>query len=127
MTRVFDASAVLAAIFQEPGSEQVAQLWQDGDNLISAVNYSEVVAKLSERGLSDAEVMMVMEGVPLTLVTFDQDTAHAAGLMRQSTRALGLSLGDRACLALAHAQKATAVTADQQWQKVQGVDLMIIR
>lgn len=47
MTRVFDASAVLAAIFQEPGSEQVAQLWQDGDNLISAVNYSEVVAKLS--------------------------------------------------------------------------------
>lgn len=127
MTRVFDASAVLAAIFQEPGSEQVAQLWQDGDNLISAVSYSEVVAKLSERGLSDAEVMMVMEGVPLTVVSVGQDTAHAAGLMRQSTRALGLSLGDRACLALALAQKATAVTADQQWQKVQGVDLMIIR
>jgi|JI6StandDraft_1071083.scaffolds.fasta_scaffold38770_5 ribonuclease VapC len=127
MTRVFDASAVLAAIFQEPGSEQVAQLWQDGDNLISAVSYSEVVAKLSERGLSDAEVMMVMEGVPLTVVSVGQDTAHAAGLMRQSTRALGLSLGDRACLALALAQKATAVTADQQWQKVQGVDLMVIR
>ena len=127
MTRVFDASAVLAAIFQEPGSEQVAVLWQDGDNLISAVNYSEVVAKLSERGLSDAEVMMVMEGVPLTVVSVGQDTAHAAGLMRQSTRALGLSLGDRACLALALAQKATAVTADQQWQKVQGVDLMVIR
>jgi ribonuclease VapC len=61
------------------------------------------------------------------VVSVGQDTAHAAGLMRQSTRALGLSLGDRACLALALAQKATAVTADQQWQKVQGVDLMVIR
>ena len=127
MRRVFDSSAVLAAIFQEPGGDNVVALWAKGENLISAVNYAEIVAKLNERGMSDTEVLVVMDGVPLTLVDFDQTTAHASGLLRGSTKSLGLSLGDRACIALAMGRSAIAVTADKQWEKLAGVSLSVIR
>ncbi len=121
MKRVFDSSAVLAALFQEPGGENVVAMWDAGENLISAVNYAEIVAKLNERGMSDTEVLVVMEGVPLTLVDFDQTTAHASGLLRTATKSLGLSLGDRACIALAMGRAAMVVTADKQWQKLEDV------
>lgn len=127
MTRVFDASAVLAALFEEPGTERVVELWADGENLMSTVNYSEVVAKLAERGLGAADVATVMEGVPLTLVEFDQQTAFAAGLLRATTKSLGLSMGDHACLALGMNRKASVVSAEQIWKKVKGVDLVVIR
>lgn len=127
MIRVFDSSAVLAAVFQEPGGESVANLWAEGENLISAVNFAEIVAKLNERGMSDAEVLTVMDGVPLKFVNLDQATAHASGLLRAATKALGLSLGDRACIALAQSRSATAVTADKQWEKVRRLDLVLIR
>ena len=127
MTRVFDSSAVLAALFQEPGGDKVVAMWVDGENLISAVNYAEIVSKLNERGMSDFEVLAVMEGVPLTVVDFDQTTAHASGLLRTATKALGLSLGDRACIALAQSRSATAVTADKQWEKLPELDLLLIR
>lgn len=127
MTRVFDSSAVLAALFQEPGGDKVVAMWVDGENLISAVNYAEIVSKLNERGMSDFEVLAVMEGVPLTVVDFDQTTAHASGLLRTATKALGLSLGDRACIALAQSRSATAVTADKQWEKLPKLDLLLIR
>lgn len=127
MTRVFDSSAVLAALFQEPGGDTVVAIWVDGENLISAVNYAEIVSKLNERGMSDFEVLAVMEGVPLTVVDFDQTTAHASGLLRTATKALGLSLGDRACIALAQSRSATAVTADKQWEKLPKLDLLLIR
>lgn len=127
MTRVFDSSAVLAALFQEPGGDTVVAMWVDGENLISAVNYAEIVSKLNERGMSDFEVLAVMEGVPLTVVDVDQTTAHASGLLRTATKALGLSLGDRACIALARSRSATAVTADKQWEKLPKLDLLLIR
>jgi ribonuclease VapC len=131
MTTVFDTSAVLAVIFLEPGGDQVPALWADGENLMSAVNYAELVAKLSERGMSDAEVLTVLEGVPLTLVDFDQTTAHASGLLRKATRAMGLSLGDRACIALGQARRAKVVTADKLWQTLSkahiDVDVHVIR
>ena len=127
MTTVFDTSAVLAVIFGESGGEKLPALWADGDNLMSAVNYAELVAKLNERGMSDAEVVTVLEGVPLTLVPFDEATALASGLLRTATRALGLSLGDRACIALAQARRAVVVTADKQWEKVAGLEVHLIR
>ncbi len=127
MTTVFDTSAVLAVIFGEPGGEKLPALWAEGDNLMSAVNYAELVAKLNERGMSDAEVLTVLEGVPLTLVAFDEATALASGLLRTATRALGLSLGDRACIALAQARRAVVVTADKQWEKLAGVEVRLIR
>lgn len=127
MTRVFDSSAVLAAIFDEPGGDRVAELWADGENLWSTVNYAEVIAKLAQRGMPDDDIRIVMEGVPLTLAPFDQETAHTAGLLQRSAKSLGLSLGDRACLALAQIRNAPAVTADRIWKKHKGIDVLVIR
>ena len=125
--KVFDSSAVLAAIFAEPGAQMVANLWSEGSNLLSAVNYSEVIAKLNERGMSESDILTVMEGVALEVVPFDQSAAHATGLLRQHTKALGLSLGDRACLSLAKARRAKVVTAEHIWKKLKGFDLILIR
>lgn len=127
MTRVFDSSAVLAAIFDEPGGDRVTDLWAEGENLLSTVNYAEVISKLAERGMPDNEIRIVMEGVPLKLVQFDQETAHVAGLLRGSSKLLGLSLGDRACMALAQSRNAPAVTADRVWKKQKGIDVLVIR
>ncbi len=77
--------------------------------------------------MTDAEVGVVLEGMPLELAEFDQDTAHAAGLLRRSTKALGLSLGYRACLALAQIRAAQAVTADRVWKRQKGFDVIVIR
>jgi len=127
MTQVFDASAVLAAIFEEPGAERVEALWAAGDNLLSAVNYAEVVATLAERGMALAEIATVIEAIPLEVIPFDRHTAHQAGRLRPQTKALGLSLGDRACLALGMVRSARVVTANRAWQKVKGVEVDLIR
>lgn len=86
-----------------------------------------VVAKLGERDLGTADVTAVMEGVPLTLVEFEQPLAFVAGLLRATTKSLGLSLGDRAYLALGMSRQASVITALQIWKKVEGVDLVVIR
>ena len=127
MTQVFDASAVLAAIFEEPGADRVVALWAEGENLLSAVNYAEVVSKLAERGMNEAEIAVVFEGVPLAVTTFDRRTAHQAGLLRPATKPFGLSLGDRACLALGLVRQARVVTAERIWKKVRGIDVDVIR
>lgn len=127
MTRVFDASAVLAAIFEEPGADRVVALWAEGESLLGAVNYAEVVSKLAERGMSETEITVVIEGIPLAVTPFDRRTAHQAGLLRPATKSLGLSLGDRACLALGMVREAPVVTAERIWKKVKGVDVDLIR
>jgi ribonuclease VapC len=127
MKRVFDASAVLAAIFMEPGGDTASALWQEEDSFISAVNYAEVIAKLNERGMSHEEISIVMDGVPLEVINFDTATALAAGLMRRKTKALGLSLRDRACLSVGRIEDAQIVTAERLWKKLTGFNFSFIR
>lgn len=95
---VLDASALLAILNQEPRARQ----WEEKvpDAAISAVNLSEVVAKLADVGMGEREIRDSLN-LGMTVVPFDAALAHAAGLLRLPTRSLGLSLGDRACLALA--------------------------
>lgn len=85
---------------------------------IGAVNLSEVVAKLQERGVPDDAIDQSLADLDLTIVPFDQDQAVRAGKLRLATRYAGLSLGDRACLALAGALDAAAITTDQAWAKL---------
>ena len=127
MTEVFDASAVQAVIFEQPGADRVKALWAEGDKLLCAVNCAEVVAKLAERGMVDAEIATVLEGIPLHVIPFDRRCAHQAGLLRRATKALGLSLGGRACLALGLVSEAHVVTADRSWKTVKGVDVEVVR
>ncbi len=113
---VLDASAVLAFLTREPGADEIATVVGGGS--ISTVNLSEVVAKLSEGGLSLDEARDSLNSLGLDVVAFDVEDAYAAGALRPATRAAGLSLGDRACLALAAARGATAWTTDAEWKRL---------
>ncbi|MDR5676477.1 MAG: type II toxin-antitoxin system VapC family toxin [Armatimonadota bacterium] len=123
---VLDASALLALLQGEPGSEP----WEAAiaDAAISAVNLSEVVAKLAELGMPEEEIRSTLEPLDLEVVDFDLEQAYQAGLLRRLTKPAGLSLGDRACLALARARQLPALTADHAWETVlAGVEIRIMR
>jgi ribonuclease VapC len=117
---VLDASALLALLATEPGTDRVAAALADGA-IISAVNVSEVVAKLSDWHMPEAEIREVIDGLRLDVIAFDLDLALHAGSMRGPTRSLGLSLGDRACLALAQREGATALTTDRTWSGLEAI------
>lgn len=123
---VLDASAVLAYLQGEPGGDLVAE--QMAAAVIGAVNLSEVIAKLVDKGLDDVAVDETLQSIGLEAVAFDAAQARAAGLMRMATRQRGLSLGDRACLALAKARGVPALTGDRAWAEVAaGVEVRLIR
>jgi PIN domain nuclease of toxin-antitoxin system len=110
---VLDASALLALLQNEPGAEVVADLLPAG--AMSAINLSEVVAKLMDHGMPQDDAREALDGLPIDIHPFDRDDAFAAGELRRVTRGAGLSLGDRACLALAMRLGVAAVTADRAW------------
>jgi ribonuclease VapC len=126
--KVFDASAALAVVFVEPGSDRAERLLEDGDAVISSVNHAEVVARLLERGMREAEADAVCDALPLQILPFTAAQARASGRLRPATRALGLSLGDRCCLALALEHRgAQVVTADRLWKDLKGFKITLIR
>jgi PIN domain nuclease of toxin-antitoxin system len=108
---VLDASALLVALFGEPGTERVEAILPQA--VIGAVNLSEVIAKLQERGVPDEDISRDLKDLDLRVVSFDHEQADRAGRLRNSTKEIGLSLGDKCCLALAVQRDATAITADR--------------
>jgi len=118
---VLDSSAVLALLWDEPGSNKVANVWEDA--VISSVNAAEVVAKIIDRGAHPEQAADLFLSLALRVIAFDTEMAMLCGQLRQETRALGLSLGDRACLALGLAQRAEILTADSAWA---GIDADIL-
>ena len=125
--RVFDASAVLAYVFGEPGGDKAERLLEDGTAAISAVNLAEVAARLVERGFAIADIDAICAGLRLVVMPLTEELAVASGKLRATTRALGLSLGDRCCLALALAHGAEVVTADRPWKSLKGFRFTFIR
>ena len=124
---VLDASAVLALLNAEPGSELVADALAGGVTM-SAINLAEVVAKLSEAGMGADRIREAIDLLAIHIADFDADTAYQTGLLRPRTRAAGLSLGDRACLALAQRLGVPAVTTDRAWERLAlGVGVRIAR
>ena len=132
MTSVLDASALLAYLRAEPGAQTVVAALGAGASS-SAVNLSEVLAKLDEVGIraDDAHRKMVSDGIlgsALQVQPFTEADAIAAGQLRVPTRSAGLSTGDRACLALATRLGVPALTADRQWLKPSlGLTVTLIR
>ena len=112
---VLDASALIALFHQEPGSDKVAQAIEDGA-VINTVNLSEVASKLTELGTPGALIQTAINVLELTLVDFNAELAFKAGFLRPLTKSAGLSLGDRACLALAQHLNLPALTTDRVWK-----------
>jgi PIN domain nuclease of toxin-antitoxin system len=124
VTYVLDASALLALLYREPGHGRVADLL-DGA-VISSVNWSETLAKLVQRGLADHSAVQALLALGVDVVPFGRTDAERAARLWSAGRACGLSLGDRACLAVAQAQTdGVAVTADKVWADLDLPDVTV--
>jgi ribonuclease VapC len=129
---VLDASALLVFLLREPGHDRVGDALTQG-SAISAVNIAEVVAKLRDANAPETTIRQVLNRLAargLEVVPFDEALALATGFLRPVTRVFGLSLGDRACLALGQLRKQPVLTADRGWADVAsivGLDIRVIR
>jgi ribonuclease VapC len=123
---VADASAILAALKNEPFSNVDPRLLVGAT--ISAVNVCEVLSKLHDDGLNEEQAQAAVAVMDLRVVPFDGLQARTAARLRSMTRHAGLSLGDRACLALADRLGYPVVTADRVWASLEvGIEIIMIR
>ncbi len=121
---VLDSSALLALLFKEAGGETV--IGHLPGSLMSAVNLSEVICKTAESGMTPEESGRLLTEFPCEIVDFDNEQAYLTASLRVQTRRHGLSLGDRACLALGMKTGCSVVTADQKWDAC-GLDVKVIQ
>ena len=125
---VFDASALLAIVLGEPVRDRDRELLDAGGVAISAVNLAEVASRLSDGGVAEQDLRNLLTRLGLDVQAFDESRALAAASLRPLTRHLGLSLGDRACLALAGELNLPAVTADRSWLQLDlDIDIQLAR
>jgi PIN domain nuclease of toxin-antitoxin system len=124
---VLDASALLAFLYAEKGHEVVAEHLTDAP-AVCAVNWSEVLQKIAIQGADAQKVGDWILALGPEIVPFDGADARYAAALYPGTRRHGLSLADRACLALARRLNTVAVTADRAWKNIDaGVRVELIR
>jgi PIN domain nuclease of toxin-antitoxin system len=124
-----DTSALLAILNGEPGGESFTTKPGLLENAVmSSVNIAEAYGKLVGRGIAPDDAWEAVTGPIPQIVDFDTDQARIAGGLLPQTRNLGLSLGDRACLALGIALEAPIYTADRAWKELKlKVSINVIR
>ncbi|MGI8744531.1 MAG: type II toxin-antitoxin system VapC family toxin [Bryobacteraceae bacterium] len=123
---VLDASALLALLFRERGYERVDEALSGG--VMSAVNLAEVTSRLLEMGADEETTRERLEDLPIEIIPFNADHAYRTGILRAKTKKLGLSLGDRACLATAAREKLPVLTADKAWRTLKlDIHMEVIR
>ncbi len=126
MPVVLDTSAILAVIFSERASERVVAVANGA--MLSVVNLTEILTRCIDRDFPGKAASEFVTYFNINLIAFDATLAKRAAELRRTTRQRGLSLGDRACLALALQENAVAVTADRNWGDLQvGCKIEIIR
>ncbi len=123
---VIDASAVLACLRNESGGDAVAG--RLGQCILSSANAAEVVSKLIAKGATAEEAVRAVRLLPCPIVAVDGALGLRAGALYQQTSTLGLSLGDRICLALAEREGIPALTADRVWTQASlAIEIQLIR
>jgi PIN domain nuclease of toxin-antitoxin system len=124
---VLDASALLALLKNEPGADKVEGLL--GQIVMSSINVSETASILLESEMSSQEVQECLSPLISVIVPFDEEQAFYTAELRKHTKSKGLSLGDRACIALGMKMKLPVYTADKIWQDLQldGLEIKLIR
>ena len=116
MTTVLDASALLAFLHDEPGGDRVASALDGG--CMSTVNWSEVLQKSLQRGVDVRGMQQEFMDVGLVFEPFTAQQAELAAQLWESSRRHGLSMADRACLALARDKALPVLTADRAWSQL---------
>jgi ribonuclease VapC len=123
---VLDASAIIAVINREPGAERVVPV-ADGA-VVSSLIVAEVVTWLALRNIPEREIVATIDELNFRIEAFDQSRAMTAGLLVSKTKRRGLSLADRACLALAIELGLPAMTANRAWRNLDiGVEIRLVR
>ena len=107
---------MLALLYREPGSALVATLLDV--SVISAVNLAEVASRFAEDGMPWDVVLETIGNLNLEVVPFGSNQAYETGRLRPLTKTFGLSMGDRACLALAQQMQLPALTTDRSWSNI---------
>lgn len=123
---VLDASALLALINKESGSEQVEKILPKC--VMSAINLSESAAVLASISIPQEKIKDMLSELVREIIPFDHEQAFEAAFLRNVTKNYGLSLGDRACIALGRVKKIPVITADKIWADIAcGVEIHLIR
>jgi len=123
---VLDASALLALLRREKGYEKVAAVV--AVSKVSAVNLAEAGSNLASAGATSVHMQAQLDSLGVDVVPFDEEQAIETARLRPLTRSLGLSLGDRACLALARTLRLPAMTTDRAWSDLNiGIQVALIR
>ncbi len=122
---VLDASALLALLHEEPGGDEVEPLLEGA--AISSVNWSEVAQKSLSRGVGTEGLREDLEALGLTIHPFGANDAESVAALWEQTRGRGLSLADRACLALAGKLSVQALTTDRVWKELDIGDAISVR
>ena len=126
MSVVLDASALLAYLQDEPGAERVRAALANA--VMSTVNWAEVVGKARDDGVDTRELREDLASLGLAFEPLSAVQAEIAGQIKERTRRYGLSLGDRACLALGSDRGEPICTADRVWEQLDlGVEVESIR
>lgn len=124
---VLDSSAVLAYLEGEPGLSRVSSALASG-SAISSVNLAEVYGRISVKGRDAPGIVGRLKAIGLEIEPFVEEDAAVAGSLLASTRELGLSLADRACLALARRLGARVLAADRALAEADvGVEVTLIQ
>lgn len=123
---VVDSSAFLAHAFGEAGASVAEAVFPM--SAISTVNLTEIVTSMIERSWETDRIRAALEASAAKVVDHDAELAVDAAILRRATRHRGLSLGDRACLALARRLRVPVYTADRSWGDLDvGVDIRVVR
>lgn len=125
---VLDASAMLAYLYNEVGAERVTEVL-NSRAYIGAVNWAEVLSKVADKGHSTDELVQVLRsqgfiGNALVVLSTTEEEAEFIAKLRPKTKQRGLSLGDRACLALGLRLGLPVLTADYAWTELE-LDLSV--
>lgn len=124
---VLDASALLALLLHEPGQERLTDEVLDR-SIASTVNLAETQARLVRGGYDPAEAWEDTLALITAAEPFTSEQAEIAGNLIAKTQPYGLSLGDRACLALAIARKAEVYTTERIWKNLKlGIRIHVLR
>ena len=127
MTRmVFDASVITAILKKEPGAH-IGERYID-DAYLSVVNYAEITTVLARQGRTNLAIRRAVAPFIKCIVPIEPEMAFLAGILESHTKPYGLSLGDRACLALAIVKKLPVLTGDTIWAQLDlPVEVTLIR
>lgn len=123
---VLDSSVLLAILKNEQLDDEIQEAIEGA--AMSAVNFTEVWTKIYDLGLTEDPRIGSLFSLLSRIEPFTESQARLSADLRTATRHAGLSLGDRACLALALTIRGEVYTADRQWQNVNvGCDIHLIR